>query len=86
MQYTCKPQGVCSKEIRFTVEDGVVRGLHVRGGCDGNLQGIARLVEGMPAEEVIARLEGLRCGEKLSSCPDQLARALRELGSSQGCC
>ena len=79
MQYTYQTQGVCSKAMCFTVEDGIVTGLSVQGGCNGNLQGIARLVEGMPVEEVIARLEGVCCAGKVSSCPDQLALALREI-------
>ena len=78
MQYTYEPKGVCAREMRFTLQDGVVTALSVRGGCDGNLQGLARLVEGMPAEEVIARLEGISCAGKSSSCPDQLAQALRK--------
>ena len=80
MQHTYKTKGICASEMRFTVENGIVTGLTVKGGCDGNLKGLARLVEGMPVEEVIARLEGLSCGWKSTSCPDQLARALREIG------
>lgn len=77
MQY--EPKGVCSKRMEIEVEDGVVRTLMIKGGCHGNLQAITRLVEGMPLEEVIARLEGIRCGLKKTSCPDQLARALKEI-------
>jgi len=73
-----KPQGVCAKEIQFEVEDGIVKNVIFERGCKGNLEGIARLVTGMPVKEVITRLAGIRCqGE--TSCPDQLARALREL-------
>ena len=72
------PQGVCSRKMTIEVEDGVVKSLQVEGGCHGNLQGISKLVEGMKADEVIARLEGIRCGMKPTSCPDQLARALKE--------
>lgn len=73
-----QPKGVCSRAMRVTVEDGVVQDVQVIGGCNGNLQGIMRLVKGMKAEEVIARLEGIRCGGKPTSCPDQLSRAIRQ--------
>ena len=79
MQYSYRPKGVCSQQMDIEVEDGRVKALSVLGGCSGNLQGIARLVEGMEVEEVIRRLEGLRCGFKDSSCPDQLARALKAM-------
>jgi uncharacterized protein (TIGR03905 family) len=75
MQY--EPKGVCSKHMKINVEDGVVRALTIQGGCHGNLQAIVKLVEEMPVEEVIARLEGIRCGFKKTSCPDQLAQALK---------
>ena len=84
MRYSYRPRGVCSQEMEFSIEDGVVRDLKVTGGCPGNLQGIARLVEGMPVDEVIRRLEGLRCGFKPSSCPDQLAKALRACREEAG--
>ena len=77
MQYSYQTRGVCSKQMYFTIEDGVLTELEVAGGCAGNLLGIARLVEGMPVDEVIARLSGLSCGDKVTSCPDQLAQALR---------
>lgn len=77
MTYTFRPQGVCSQQMEFEVEDGKVRRLEVLGGCSGNLQGISRLVEGMDVDEVIRRLEGIRCGFKPTSCPDQLAKALK---------
>lgn len=73
-----RPRGVCSREMRVDVEDGVIRSFQVQGGCSGNLQGISRLVEGMPVEEAIRRLEGIRCGFKATSCPDQLAQALKQ--------
>ena len=73
-----RPRGVCSREMRVDVEDGVIRSFQVQGGCSGNLQGISRLVEGMPVEETIRRLEGIRCGFKATSCPDQLAQALKQ--------
>ncbi len=71
------PQGVCSRQMLIEVEDGIVQSLQVIGGCNGNLQGISKLVEGMKVEDVIARLEGIHCGFKPTSCPDQLAQALK---------
>ena len=76
IEYT--PQGVCSRQMLIEVEDGVVKSFQVLGGCHGNLQGISKLVEGMKVEDVIARLDGIRCGGKESSCPDQLAQALKQ--------
>ena len=78
MQYTYQTQGVCAREMHITIENGLITALTIKGGCNGNLKGISRLVEGMPVEEVITRLEGLRCDQKLSSCPDQLAQALKK--------
>ena len=73
------PHGVCSKEIHFELDEkGKVHNTCFVGGCNGNLKGIGALVEGMDAKEVISRLEGIRCGMKSTSCPDQLARALKE--------
>lgn len=74
MEY--RPKGVCSQKITFDVEEGKVKNVKFLGGCNGNLQGIASLVEGMPVEEVIEKLEGIKCGYKDTSCPDQLAKAL----------
>ncbi len=79
MVFDYQPKGVCSRLMRIEVEDGIVKSLQVMGGCNGNLQGIAKLVEGMKVEEVIARLDGIRCGVKSTSCPDQLAQALKTL-------
>ena len=79
MEHVFKPRGVCSKEITFSVEDGIVSGVSFRGGCNGNLKGISGLVEGMSVSDVIDRLQGITCGFKSTSCPDQLARALREV-------
>ncbi len=79
MNYEFKPSGVCSRKITLEVEDGKVKNIVFTGGCSGNLQGIARLCEGMPVEEVIKRLSGIRCGAKGTSCPDQLARALEQI-------
>ena len=73
-----KTQGVCSKEIHFDVKDNKVVNVQYIGGCSGNTQGIAKLVQGMNAREAIARMRGIRCGSKATSCPDQLAHALEE--------
>lgn len=78
MKYTYEPKGVCSRQINLEVEEGVVIKLEVIGGCNGNLQGISKLVEGMKVEEVIRKLKGINCKEKGTSCPDQIARALEE--------
>ncbi len=77
MKFSYQPRGVCSRRMEFEVEDGKVVSIEVIGGCDGNLKGIASLLRGMPVQEVIDRLEGIRCGGKPSSCPDQIARALK---------
>lgn len=79
MSYEYRPRGVCSQRITFDIEGGVVKNVKFTGGCHGNLQGIAKLVEGMKTEEVIDRLSGIRCGFKPTSCPDQLAEALRSI-------
>ena len=76
MQYEYKTSGVCAGKIVFEVDDGIVHDVRFIGGCSGNTQGVAKLAEGMKADEVIARLEGIRCGMKATSCPDQLAKAL----------
>ena len=78
MEYSFRPRGVCSRKMTVEVENGIIRRLEVEGGCDGNLQGISRLVVGMDAREAISRMEGIRCGMKPTSCPDQLSKALRE--------
>ena len=76
MKFTYTPSGVCSRQFNFDVEDGVIRSVEIIGGCHGNLQGISHLITGMKVEDVIARLKGIRCGMKSTSCPDQIARAL----------
>ena len=72
-------RGVCSRAIEISLEDDVVKSVQFFGGCNGNTQGIAQLVSGMKADDVIARLEGISCNGKGTSCPDQLARALRQM-------
>lgn len=78
MQYTYKTKGVCSQMISFEITDGVVSGVQFFGGCNGNLKGLAALAEGQNVDELISRIEGIRCGMKSTSCPDQLAQALKE--------
>lgn len=77
MEFSFRPRGVCSQMMDIEVEDNKLKSLKVMGGCSGNLQGISKLVEGMDIDEVINRLEGIRCGFKNTSCPDQLAKALK---------
>ena len=79
MEINYTTQGTCSTRIEVEVEDGIVKNVRYTGGCNGNLRGISALVKGMPVEEVIARLEGIRCGNKITSCPDQLCKALRSM-------
>ena len=78
MTYTYTPKGVCSRQMKVDVEDGIIRSVEILGGCSGNLQGISRLIEGMDVDEAISRIEGIRCGFKSTSCPDQLAQALKQ--------
>ena len=77
MQFEYKTKGTCSQHILFDVEDGKVMNVQFIGGCNGNLKGIGALVEGMDIDDVIARVEGVTCGMKATSCPDQLAQALK---------
>ena len=77
MHFTYKTKGTCSQMISFEVEDNKVKNVSFLGGCNGNLKGIAALVEGMDMDDVIARVEGVKCGMKSTSCPDQLAQALK---------
>lgn len=78
MEMIYKTTGTCCSEISFEVENNIIKSVHFKGGCNGNLQGIAALVVGMDKDEVIKRLEGTHCGMKSTSCPDQLAKALKE--------
>lgn len=79
MQYTYKTRGTCAQMISFEVEDNKVSNVQFFGGCNGNLKGIGALVEGMDIDDVISRIEGIKCGMKSTSCPDQLAKALNEV-------
>lgn len=72
------PQGVCSRKIDIDVENGIIQKVVFTGGCSGNTQGVSRLLEGMAVEEAIARLDGIKCGFRPTSCPDQLAKALKK--------
>lgn len=74
-----KTHGTCSREIKVSVEDGIIKHVEFVGGCSGNTAGISKLVEGMPASDAIERLSGIRCGFKSTSCPDQLAKALETI-------
>ena len=76
MQYEYTTKGTCSRSILFDIEDGKVKNVQFIGGCNGNLKGIAALVEGMDVDSVIERVQGITCGMKKTSCPDQLAQAL----------
>lgn len=71
-------QGVCAQSIDFEITDGKVHNVNFTGGCNGNAKGVCSLVEGMHIDEVINKLEGIRCGYRPTSCPDQLAKALKE--------
>lgn len=78
MQYQYRTKGTCSQMISFEIQEGKLKNVQFLGGCNGNLKGIGALVEGMDVQTVIERLEGTRCGMKQTSCPDQLAKALKE--------
>lgn len=76
MEIKFQPQGVCSKKIIIDVEDGIVNNVKFVGGCSGNTQGVGALAKGMKVEDVVERLQGIRCGARPTSCPDQLTKAL----------
>lgn len=80
-QLEYKTQGTCSRQINIEVEDGVITACSFVGGCSGNTQGVASLVIGMRAEEAVAKLRGIKCGFKTTSCPDQLAKALEKINN-----
>ena len=79
MAHTYRMQGTCATEVRFDLEEGRLRNVSFKGGCDGNLKAIVKLLEGRMAQEVEPLLAGIRCGRKTTSCPDQLAKALARL-------
>lgn len=79
MEYRYKPNGVCSSEIIFEIdENNIIQDLKVIGGCNGNLKGISSLIRGMKIDDVIEKLSGIKCGYRTTSCPDQISKALRE--------
>ncbi|MCF0234732.1 MAG: TIGR03905 family TSCPD domain-containing protein [Thermoguttaceae bacterium] len=78
MEFVYKPTGVCSSQIKFSLENGIVRNVQFTGGCNGNTQGLSRLAEGLTASELVQRLRGIPCGGRPTSCPDQLARAVMQ--------
>ena len=82
-EITYRPQGVCSRAYHIVASDGVIDSIDIVGGCDGNLKGIASLLRGMKSEDAIERMSGVTCGSKPTSCPDQIARALRQLQQGQ---
>ncbi len=83
MQYRYRPQGVCSTEIIIDIENDIIQDLKVIGGCHGNLQGIAALVKGMNINDVIAKVKGIDCRGRGTSCPDQIAQALEKYKQSR---
>lgn len=76
MEYIYNTTGTCSKQILLNVEDGVINDVQFVGGCNGNLQGISKLVKGQKVKDIIDKLQGIKCGIKDTSCPDQLSKAL----------
>ena len=84
MVYTYRTQGTCARTIDVEIEDGIIKHVQFNGGCAGNTQGIAKLVEGMDARHVVERFGGIRCGFKSTSCPDQLAQAIKLVLEKQG--
>lgn len=78
MEVEYRPQGTCSYRMNVAVEGGIVTKVEVEGGCNGNLQGISRLVVGMKAQDAIEKMEGIKCGFRPTSCPDQLSKALKK--------
>ena len=83
MQHEYKTRGVCASKILFDLDGDTVKNIRFVGGCNGNTQGVARLAEGMKVDEVVARLKGVHCGMKSTSCPDQLAQALKAAKANQ---
>lgn len=75
---TYSPKGVCSKHMEIDLEDDIITAVRIQGGCNGNLKGISALLVGMSREEAIRRMEGIHCGPRSTSCPDQLAQALKQ--------
>ena len=78
MEYTRRNKGTCARSTTVTIEDGIVKDVTIIGGCDGNIKGVIALIKGQKAEEAVAKIKGIRCGFKSTSCPDQLALAIEE--------
>ena len=78
MKHTFRPRGVCSQEISFEIEEGLLKNISFYGGCHGNLQALSRLLEGMPVSYAIERLKGIKCGYKQTSCSDQLIQGIEQ--------
>jgi len=83
MKFEFYPTGVCSKKYIFEIEDNILKNVEILNGCPGNLKGISNLLAGMSIDDVIDRFEGITCGLKTSSCPDQIAKALKEYKNNQ---
>jgi len=83
MKFVYEPNGVCSNQFNFEIEDNKIKSLEVIGGCNGNLQGISSLLKEMDINNAIERLEGIKCGFKNTSCPDQIAQALKSFLNKQ---
>ena len=83
MEYRYIPQGVCSTEYIITVEDNIVKDIKIANGCNGNLKGIASLITGMKLDDIIAKLKGIKCGYRNTSCPDQIATALEKIKNGE---
>lgn len=83
MEYSYKPSGVCSREFVFDIDNDIIKSLKIVGGCSGNLQGISSLLIGMNINDVVNRIEGIKCGMKTTSCPDQIALALKKYIESE---
>ena len=79
MEYRYKPQGVCSREMIFDIEGDIIKSVQIIGGCAGNTVGVSKLIQGMKIDEIIAKLKGIPCGPRSTSCPDQIAKALEEI-------
>lgn len=78
MTYTYTPSGVCSRQMTVEIENGTIQHVDILGGCNGNLKGISSLLQGMRVEDAISRMQGIRCGMRATSCPDQLSIALQQ--------
>lgn len=83
MKYEFKPQGICAFRIELEVEDGIIGTVSLHGGCDGNHKGLAALLRGMKVDEAIERIEGITCNARPTSCPDQVAQALKKIRAGQ---